>query len=109
MPPMLKRVRDLRVVTYNVHKCRGMDGRTRPARIAQVLREVGADVAALQEVVSAGEKSLEADQAGYLAHALGMEYQLGENRKMRDAAYGNVVLSRFPMRRVENYDLSVEG
>jgi endonuclease/exonuclease/phosphatase family metal-dependent hydrolase len=28
---------------------------------------------------------------------------------MRGGAYGNVVLSRFPMRRVENYDLSVEG
>jgi endonuclease/exonuclease/phosphatase family metal-dependent hydrolase len=102
-------VRSLRVVTYNVHKCRGIDGRVRPARIAKVLREVGADVVALQEVVSASEKSLEEDQAGYLAHALDMQCQLGENRKVRGAAYGNVVLSRFPMRRVENYDLSVSG
>lgn len=102
-------MKHLRVATYNVHRCRGMDGRVRPARIAKVLREVGADVVALQEVVSATDQSHEEDQAGYLATALGMHAQLGENRKMRGAAYGNVVLSRFPMRRVENYDLSVEG
>ena len=32
----------LRVVTYNVHKCRGMDGRTMALRIAD-LRRAGAD------------------------------------------------------------------
>ena len=33
----------LRVVTYNVHKCRGMDGRTSIQRIVDVLREVSPD------------------------------------------------------------------
>jgi len=28
----------LRVVTYNIHRGRGMDGRTRPGRIVDVLR-----------------------------------------------------------------------
>jgi endonuclease/exonuclease/phosphatase family metal-dependent hydrolase len=41
-------VKHLRVATYNVHRCRGIDGRVRPARIAEVLRE-DADVVALQE------------------------------------------------------------
>src|SRR3989442_337778 len=27
----------LRIATYNVHKCRGLDGRIRPQRIARVL------------------------------------------------------------------------
>src|SRR5712691_615295 len=44
----------LRVATYNIHRCRGIDGRTRPERIASVLRAIDADVVALQEVVGAG-------------------------------------------------------
>ena len=44
----------LRIATYNVHRCRGIDGRTRPERTAAVLRAIDADVVALQEVVGAG-------------------------------------------------------
>jgi len=44
----------LRIATYNVHRCRGLDGRTRPDRIAAVLQAIGADIVALQEVVGAG-------------------------------------------------------
>jgi endonuclease/exonuclease/phosphatase family metal-dependent hydrolase len=99
----------LRVVTYNVHRCRGLDGRTRPGRIVEVLREVEADIIALQEVVSREDGGVEMNQARFIAESLGVHYQLGENRKLRGAAYGNVVLSRFPIRVVKNHDLSVEG
>jgi endonuclease/exonuclease/phosphatase family metal-dependent hydrolase len=44
----------LHIATYNVHKCRGVDGRTRPSRIASVLKGLRADVVALQEVIGAG-------------------------------------------------------
>jgi len=99
----------VRVVTYNVHRCRGLDGRTRPGRIVEVLKEVKADIIALQEVVSREGAGKEKHQASYIAEEMGLKYQLGENRKLRGAAYGNVVLSRFPMQAVKNYDLSVEG
>ncbi|HET8675340.1 MAG TPA: endonuclease/exonuclease/phosphatase family protein, partial [Blastocatellia bacterium] len=42
----------IKLVTYNIHRCRGMDRRVRPDRIVEVLREVDADVVALQEVWS---------------------------------------------------------
>jgi endonuclease/exonuclease/phosphatase family metal-dependent hydrolase len=91
----------LRVVTYNVHKCRGMDGRASATRIAGVLDEVDADIIALQEVLE--------HQAETISTELGLSYALGETRKHRGYAYGNVVLSRFNIRDVHNYDLSVLG
>jgi endonuclease/exonuclease/phosphatase family metal-dependent hydrolase len=99
----------LRIVTYNVHRCRGIDNRERPARIVDVLREIDADVVALQEVVSIGGKSREKDQARYVAEELGFNYVVGENRKLNGGAYGNVVLSKFPMRLVCNHDISVRA
>ncbi|HTK95236.1 MAG TPA: endonuclease/exonuclease/phosphatase family protein [Terriglobales bacterium] len=100
----------LRVATYNVHKCKGMDGRTRPARVARVIAELDADVIALQEVLSA-PGAPEDDQARYLAQALEPRYHygLGENRKHRGAAYGNAVLSRFPILVTRNYDITRSG
>ena len=102
-------MKHVRIATYNVHKCRGLDARTRPARIAEVLHEVNADVVAMQEVVSFPDGAREHDQAGYVAAELGMHYVIGENRKFRGGAYGNVVLSRFPIRTMRNYDLSITG
>ncbi len=43
-------LKSMQVASYNVHKCRGADGRYRPDRIAAVLAEIGADLVALQEV-----------------------------------------------------------
>ena len=85
-----------------------MDGRTRPSRIADVLRQIDADVIALQEVLSSGRHG-HIDQAHYLGHELGYTMVVGENRKHRGAAYGNVVLSRFPVVGSCNYDVSVAG
>src|SRR5262245_51864583 len=42
----------VRVVTYNIHKCRGLDRRVRPGRIVDILGEIDADILALQEVLS---------------------------------------------------------
>lgn len=39
----------MKVATYNIHKCVGTDGRSRPDRIIAVLKEIGAEVVALQE------------------------------------------------------------
>ena len=40
----------MKVASYNIHKCRGMDGRTRPDRILDVINQLDADLIALQEV-----------------------------------------------------------
>ena len=53
-----RRSHTVRIVTYNIHRCRGLDGRTRPSRIAAVLASINADIVALQEVV--GRQPVEA-------------------------------------------------
>ena len=49
-----RRYVDIRIATYNIHRCRGMDRRTMPSRVAEVIRDMNADVVALQEVIGAG-------------------------------------------------------
>jgi endonuclease/exonuclease/phosphatase family metal-dependent hydrolase len=99
----------IRVATYNVHKCRGLDGRIRPVRIAEVLAEIDADILALQEVVSAPDHKGHGDQAAYLAEETGLKFVLGETRRRLGRPYGNLVLSRYPIRAVANYDISAPG
>ena len=105
----MHKVKRFRVATYNIHKCRGLDRRVRPARIADVLREINADIIALQEVVSVEEKTPEEDQAQFIAASLGLDYRLGETRRHKGGAYGNVVLSRLPIISARTYDLSQPG
>ncbi|MFN2453170.1 MAG: endonuclease/exonuclease/phosphatase family protein [Pyrinomonadaceae bacterium] len=99
----------LRVATYNVHKCRGLDRRVSPARVARVLREVDADIVALQEVLSVGGKRPEDDQARFLAEELGYEFCVGENRELKGGAYGNATLSRISLSAFSNYDITWRG
>jgi len=98
----------LRIVTYNVHRCRGIDGRYSPRRILELLQEIEPDVVALQEVVSKGGSERHDDQARFLAEELGLQLAVGHNRKFRGGDYGNVVLSRFPLSGSRNYDISVK-
>lgn len=96
--------RTIRIVTYNIHRCRGMDGRTLPARIVDVLASLDADVMALQEVLGAGPRN--SGQAEEIGAALGMGWVMASARHLRGHLFGNMVLSRFPIRQHMQYDLS---
>jgi endonuclease/exonuclease/phosphatase family metal-dependent hydrolase len=96
----------IRVATYNIHKSRGLDGQMSPARVVKVLRELNADIIALQEVVCLEGGASELDQGRFFADALSYHYCLGEARRSRGVTHGNVVLSRVPIRAMCNYDLT---
>jgi len=96
-----------RIATYNIHKCRGVDGRVHPERIARVLEEVNADIVSLQEVVSHGGAGLADHQADYLAGRLGLFGAMGETRKHHGGAYGNVTLSRWDFKMVRPIDITI--
>jgi endonuclease/exonuclease/phosphatase family metal-dependent hydrolase len=95
---------DFRIVTYNVHRGRGMDRRVRPERIADVLADIGADVIALQEVIGPGRHGT--GHAEEFGAALGMGWIMAPTRELRRHLFGNVILSRFPIRDHAQHDLT---
>jgi endonuclease/exonuclease/phosphatase family metal-dependent hydrolase len=94
----------VRIATYNIHRCRGMDRRVVPGRIIEVLRDIDADVIALQEVIGSGPVG--SGQAEEIGAALGMGWVMNSVRTLRQHQFGNVVLSRYPILHHSSYDLS---
>ncbi|MGH9517901.1 MAG: endonuclease/exonuclease/phosphatase family protein [Terriglobales bacterium] len=100
-------IRRIRIATYNVHKCRGLDRRTSPERIAEVINELDADVVAIQEILNVKHGPAKYDQACSVDKNLEQyEWRFGENRTLHGGGYGNMTLSRWPIQFCRNYDLT---
>lgn len=95
----------LRVATWNIHRAVGLDRRRDPARIAAVIGELGADIIGLQEVDWHDEPNGE-PQFEYLAHLSGYAAVTGANLRDHRGHYGNLLLTRLPIRHVRHIDLS---
>jgi len=101
--------RPLRIASYNVHKCTGMDFRKDPGRVAEVIRSLDADIISLQEVLS-GPGGGASAQVRYLAERAGMYMAVSApTRLKKEGEYGNALLSRFPITRVRLHDISLGG
>jgi endonuclease/exonuclease/phosphatase family metal-dependent hydrolase len=97
-----------RLLTYNIHKAIGVDRKFAPERIVEVLGHHDADIVLLQEVDRGAPRSNHIDLASYLARQLGYRYHAaGMNVFLRKGKYGNATLSRFPIGRQRNIDLTV--
>lgn len=98
--------RSLRVVSWNVHQCVGVDRRYAPERIGRILAELAPDIVGLQEV-DTGKPPREAlHQLDYIARATGLGAVAGFNIRHSNRDYGNALLTRFPLRSVRRIDLS---
>lgn len=95
----------LRIASYNIHACIGSDGRFDPARIAGVIREIDADIIALQEV----EHHLidEEDLLDFLARTTGYQPVAGPTLMRETRHYGNALLTRLPVINSQSRDISV--
>jgi endonuclease/exonuclease/phosphatase family metal-dependent hydrolase len=91
----------LRVATWNVWWQFGPWQDRQPA-IEQTLRAIDADVIALQEVWDTGDGG---GQPKALAGALGYEYVFASGFDDRDVAFGNAILSRWPIAASETREL----
>lgn len=85
--------RPLRLATYNIKAARDSSLED----IAAVLKDLDADVIALQEVDRLVERSGSVDQAGELAAALEMRYVYSASRVRESGDYGVALLSRLPI------------
>jgi endonuclease/exonuclease/phosphatase family metal-dependent hydrolase len=97
----------LRVATYNIHRCRGLDRRTDPSRIADVVASLEADVVALQEVIGPGPDGM--GQAEEIAAKLGMTPVMAPVRLLRGRPFGNAIIGRFPVCAHHRHDLTWRG
>jgi endonuclease/exonuclease/phosphatase family metal-dependent hydrolase len=99
-------MRDFTVLSYNIHECVGVDRRRHPDRIAQVIKESGAQIVGLQEVHSdsSGEEHLH--QMNYLSAATGLQAVSGPAVERRNGHYGNVLLTSCKILDVHKLDLS---
>ena len=98
----------IRLATYNIHRAIGMDRRFRPDRITAILADHEPDLVLLQEVDEGAPRSREMNLAQEISEALGFPYfALGHNVSLRKGWYGNATLSRYPILRERNIDLTV--
>ena len=100
----------LRIMTYNIHRAIGVDRRFRPERIVRIAEHHAPDVLLLQEVDDGVPRSRGRDLGRDLAQALGFQhFVVGHNVSLRKGRYGNATLSRYPILRERNIDLTVES
>ena len=103
----------MRLISWNIQWCRGVDGVVDPARIARVARSLGdPDVCCFQEVAenypdlgAAHDQPalLAAAFPGYSAHfAIAVDTHDGQRGRKR---FGNLILSRLPVRQVFRHSL----
>lgn len=87
----------LRVATYNVHGCVGMDRQRSEARIAEVIADACVDVVGLQEIDSGRTRSAGVDQTAEIARQLGWHHHFHLAMKQADGPYGDAIISRYPL------------
>jgi endonuclease/exonuclease/phosphatase family metal-dependent hydrolase len=95
----------LRVATYNLHSCVGGDRRYDPERTLHVLRELDADVLALQEVGGYLHDGIE--QIHFFEQKLKMHATAGPNLTRRGTQFGNALLVRGQVLKSRLIDLKV--
>ncbi|AMV72329.1 hypothetical protein DBW_1977 [Desulfuromonas sp. DDH964] len=95
----------LRLATWNIHMGVGLDGQRNLRRTAEVIGQLRPDLIGLQEVdnhIHPAGNDLQ------VLHALtGMEVVAGPTMQRTTGDYGNALLTRLPVLKVERYDISI--
>jgi endonuclease/exonuclease/phosphatase family metal-dependent hydrolase len=95
-----------RIASYNIHSCVGRDRVSSPERILHVLREINADIVALQEV---GGSSLieEMEQFRFFEKHLAMKGVSGAHLRRGRFFFGNALFSKWDIDHHSLIDLKV--
>lgn len=99
----------LRVMTYNIHRAIGLDRRFRLDRIAEIIAHHDPDIALLQELDDGAPRSRRLNLPEELAKLLEFPHCAASfNVTLRTGRWGNATMSRFPIVRKRNIDLTIE-
>jgi endonuclease/exonuclease/phosphatase family metal-dependent hydrolase len=90
-----------RVLTYNVHRCVGIDGLLSPERIAAVIASCQPDIVALQELDVRPSQTGGMDQAQWIGRQLSMDVHFQPAMGTTDELYGDAILTALPSRLVK--------
>lgn len=90
----------LRLMTYNVHRCVGVDRDLNVERIASVIEASRPDIVALQELDVGRMRTRGVDQAHALAELLGMRSRFHPAMHVEEEKYGDAILTALPERLV---------
>jgi len=99
-----------RLLTYNVHRCEGVDRRVDVGRIAAVIAEHEPDIVCLQELDVGRARTGYVDQARSIADRLSMSYHFHPAMRVEAELYGDAILTHLPERLMRSGPLpSVRG
>ena len=87
-----------RILTYNVHRCVGMDGELDVARTARAIAQMRPDIVALQELDVMRARTDMVDQAHAIAEQLGMGFHFHPAFRVEEESYGDAILTSCPIR-----------
>ena len=94
-----------RIMTYNVHSCRGVDGKLDVGRVAAVIAQSKPDIVALQELDVHRSRTGRVDQAHAIAERLGMHFHFNAALSVAEERYGDAILTALPIRLVKSAPL----
>jgi endonuclease/exonuclease/phosphatase family metal-dependent hydrolase len=93
------------IASYNIHSSVGMDRRRKPSRIVEVMKQLGCQIIALQEVDNQPGDHDESMQLQYFCKVLGMRAVPGLRMVRKTGEYGNALLTCFPILEVQHREL----
>lgn len=85
-----------RILTYNVHRCVGVDRRLDVRRVAEVIARLQPDIVALQELDVRRARTGGVDQAHEIARRLEMAVHFHPAMKVEEELYGDAILTSYP-------------
>lgn len=89
-----------RLLTYNVHRCLGVDKKLDVARISAVIAEQEPDIVCLQELDVGRARTGHVDQAREIADRLEMAFHFNPAMAVEAELYGDALLTPWPERLV---------
>ena len=85
---------ELRLMSYNIRHCKGMDGKVDVQRVAEAIIREKPDFVGLNEVDCLVERSGNVDEAAELGRLAGFYATFAKAIPLQGGSYGNAVLSR---------------